>query len=140
VPPVPIRLPTILSRRFPAHPYSHICTSDPVRPHFFCRPEALLVDHLLVPPVPIRPSVMADPSIGSNEDDLTVKMSQIVTVNNVIRGAIEVRGARFPSSTPALAHLSAIGHCHPAPSSLFKSIPPRRTPADRPPTRTSVAL
>ena len=41
-----------------------------------------------MPPVPIRPSVMADPSVGSNEDDLTVKLSQIITVNNAIRCAL----------------------------------------------------
>lgn len=47
--------------------------------------------------MPIRPSVVADPSIGSNEDDLTVKLSQIITVNNVIRCALEVHGSRhFP--------------------------------------------
>ncbi len=53
------------------------------------RPENLLIDHLLVPPVPIRPSVMTDGANGSNEDDLTVKLSEILTVNNIIRNALE---------------------------------------------------
>ena len=51
------------------------------------RPENLLIDRLLVPPVAIRPSVDAGPQ-GSNEDDLTVKLSQIITVNNAIRCAL----------------------------------------------------
>ena len=54
------------------------------------RPENLLMDSILVPPVPIRPSVMTDNGAsGSNEDDLTVKLSEIITVNNIIRNAME---------------------------------------------------
>lgn len=45
------------------------------------RPENLLIDRLLVPPVAIRPSVDAGPQ-GSNEDDLTVKLSEILTVHS----------------------------------------------------------
>ena len=52
------------------------------------RPENLLIDELLVPPVPIRPSVITDSAIGSNEDDLTVKLTDIITTNNIIRNAI----------------------------------------------------
>jgi DNA-directed RNA polymerase III subunit RPC1 len=52
------------------------------------RPENLLIDRLLVPPVAIRPSVDAGPQ-GSNEDDLTVKLSEILTVNSIIRCALE---------------------------------------------------
>ena len=47
------------------------------------RPENLLIDRLLVPPVAIRPSVDAGPQ-GSNEDDLTVKLSEILTVSAVV--------------------------------------------------------
>ena len=43
---------------------------------------------LLVPPVAIRPSVAMDVGAGSNEDDLTVKLSEILTVNNIIRAAL----------------------------------------------------
>ena len=52
------------------------------------RPENLLIDHLLVPPVPIRPSVVTDAASGSNEDDLTVKLNEIIEVNNIIRNAL----------------------------------------------------
>ena len=52
------------------------------------RPENLLIDRLLVPPVALRPSVDAGQQ-GSNEDDLTVKLSEILTVNNIIRNALE---------------------------------------------------
>ena len=52
------------------------------------RPENLLLDRLLVPPVALRPSVDAGPQ-GSNEDDLTVKLSEILTINNIIRNAME---------------------------------------------------
>lgn len=38
------------------------------------RPENLVLQNLLVPPVPIRPSVAMDVGGGSNEDDLTVKL------------------------------------------------------------------
>ena len=52
------------------------------------RPENLIVTHLAVPPVCIRPSVEMD-SAGSNEDDLTMKLMQIVEVNNVLRQGVE---------------------------------------------------
>ena len=52
------------------------------------RPENLLIESLLVPPVAIRPSVVTD-GLGSNEDDLTVKLSEIVSVNNILRTALE---------------------------------------------------
>jgi DNA-directed RNA polymerase III subunit RPC1 len=45
------------------------------------RPENLILQNLLVPPVPIRPSVAMDLGGGSNEDDLTVKLQEIVGVN-----------------------------------------------------------
>ena len=52
------------------------------------RPENLLIDRLLVPPVALRPSVDAGPQ-GSNEDDLTVKLTEILAVNNIIRNAMD---------------------------------------------------
>ena len=42
-----------------------------------CRPEHLIVTHLAVPPVCIRPSVEME-SAGSNEDDITMKLMQII--------------------------------------------------------------
>lgn len=41
------------------------------------RPENLIITHLAVPPVCIRPSVEMD-SAGSNEDDITMKLMQII--------------------------------------------------------------
>jgi len=48
------------------------------------RPERLILTHLPVPPVCIRPSVKMDDG-ASNEDDLTCKLSSIVTTSNSIR-------------------------------------------------------
>jgi len=45
------------------------------------RPENLILQNVLVPPVPIRPSVAMDVGGGSNEDDLTVKLQEIIDVN-----------------------------------------------------------
>jgi len=52
------------------------------------RPEHLIVTHLAVPPVCIRPSVEME-SAGSNEDDITMKLMQIIEVNNVLRQGLE---------------------------------------------------
>ena len=51
------------------------------------RPENLLLSAILVPPVPIRPSVAMDTGVSSNEDDLTIKMQEILGVNNALREA-----------------------------------------------------
>ena len=53
------------------------------------RPEDLLLTHIPVPPVCIRPSVEMDGGAGSNEDDLTVKLMQIVEVNNILRHGLD---------------------------------------------------
>ena len=53
------------------------------------RPERLILTHILVPPVSIRPSVAMDSAMGSNEDDLTMKLAEILHVNNVIKDGIE---------------------------------------------------
>ncbi|GMH93134.1 hypothetical protein TrST_g13733 [Triparma strigata] len=52
------------------------------------RPENLLLVNLLVPPVPIRPSVAMDVGGGSNEDDLTVKLQEIIDVNIALKLAL----------------------------------------------------
>ncbi|KDD75278.1 domain 1 of RNA polymerase Rpb1, partial [Helicosporidium sp. ATCC 50920] len=52
------------------------------------RPEHALVSVLPVPPVCIRPSVEMDGGAGSNEDDLSMKLMQIVEVNNVLRAGL----------------------------------------------------
>ncbi|PNW84960.1 hypothetical protein CHLRE_03g165750v5 [Chlamydomonas reinhardtii] len=51
------------------------------------RPEDLVVTHVAVPPVAIRPSVEMDGA--SNEDDITMKLMQIIEVNNVLRQGLE---------------------------------------------------
>ncbi|KAL3802193.1 hypothetical protein HJC23_001737 [Cyclotella cryptica] len=58
------------------------------------RPENLILQHVLVPPVPIRPSVAMDGGGGSNEDDLTVKLLEIINVNV----ALELNMTRNPQT------------------------------------------
>ncbi|CAM9833807.1 unnamed protein product [Pylaiella littoralis] len=53
------------------------------------RPENLIIENLLVPPVPIRPSVAMDLGGGSNEDDLTVKLQEILDVNASVKAALD---------------------------------------------------
>lgn len=53
------------------------------------RPERLIIQHLPVPPLCVRPTVCQDPSAGSTEDDLTVKASDITNLNNVIRAQMQ---------------------------------------------------
>ncbi|CEL93161.1 unnamed protein product [Vitrella brassicaformis CCMP3155] len=51
-------------------------------------PQKLLLTHVLVPPVCIRPSVsMGD--AGTTEDDLTIKIAEIVQTNSVLSQALE---------------------------------------------------
>jgi DNA-directed RNA polymerase III subunit RPC1 len=52
------------------------------------RPEDLILQNILVPPVPIRPSVAMDVGGGSNEDDLTVKLQEILDVNVALELAL----------------------------------------------------
>jgi DNA-directed RNA polymerase III subunit RPC1 len=56
------------------------------------RPEKLILNSVLVPPVCIRPSVAMDGGTGSNEDDITVKLQEIVQVNFALRAAL-LKGA-----------------------------------------------
>ncbi|XP_024535104.1 DNA-directed RNA polymerase III subunit 1 [Selaginella moellendorffii] len=53
------------------------------------RPEQLIVQHMPVPPVAIRPSVEMDAAVGSNEDDVTIKLMHIIEQNNQIRACLE---------------------------------------------------
>lgn len=53
------------------------------------RPENLILQNLLVPPVPIRPSVAMDVGDGgSNEDDLTVLLQEILDINVALELAL----------------------------------------------------
>ena len=49
------------------------------------RPEDLILTRIVVPPPCIRPSVINDIDMGSNEDDLTIKLSEIILVNDIIK-------------------------------------------------------
>ncbi|KDR18934.1 DNA-directed RNA polymerase III subunit RPC1 isoform X1 [Zootermopsis nevadensis] len=48
------------------------------------RPKDLILTRIPVPPLCIRPSVVSDLKSGTNEDDLTMKLSEIVFINDVI--------------------------------------------------------
>ncbi|KAK0182168.1 hypothetical protein PV327_000331 [Microctonus hyperodae] len=48
-------------------------------------PKDLILTRIPVPPICIRPSVISDLKAGTNEDSLTMKISQILFVNNVIQ-------------------------------------------------------
>ncbi|XP_076809232.1 DNA-directed RNA polymerase III subunit RPC1-like [Clavelina lepadiformis] len=50
-----------------------------------CRPEDLILTRLAVPPLCIRPSVVTDLKTGTNEDDLTMKLTEIIFLNDVIQ-------------------------------------------------------
>lgn len=52
---------------------------------FFC----FLFASRQVPPVPIRPSVAMDIGGGSNEDDLTVKLQEIIDINASVKAALD---------------------------------------------------
>eukprot|EP00537_Pseudo-nitzschia_pungens_P000576 CAMPEP_0172366942 /NCGR_PEP_ID=MMETSP1060-20121228/17645_1 /TAXON_ID=37318 /ORGANISM="Pseudo-nitzschia pungens, Strain cf. cingulata" /LENGTH=1400 /DNA_ID=CAMNT_0013090977 /DNA_START=167 /DNA_END=4369 /DNA_ORIENTATION=+ len=52
------------------------------------RPEMLVLESILVPPVPIRPGVKVEFGGGSNEDDLTVKLQEILDINVALEMAL----------------------------------------------------
>jgi DNA-directed RNA polymerase III subunit RPC1 len=60
----------------------------------YTRPEDFLLTQIPVPPAVIRPSVAMESGAGSNEDDITVKLSEIVAHNAIIRDKIR-NGARI---------------------------------------------
>ncbi|KAL6940642.1 DNA-directed RNA polymerase III subunit C1 (rpo31) [Hanseniaspora vineae] len=53
------------------------------------RPETYIWRYLPAPPVCIRPSVMMQDSPSSNEDDLTVKLTEIVWTSSLIKAGLE---------------------------------------------------
>jgi DNA-directed RNA polymerase III subunit RPC1 len=79
-------LPTTVLRLFEAitDEDCEIMWIDPI----IGRPEHLILQNLLVPPVPIRPSVAMDSGGGSNEDDLTVKLQEILEMNAALQLAL----------------------------------------------------
>ncbi len=54
--------------------FSAITAEDCILLDVADRPEYLIMTHIPVPPVCIRPSVEMDSGQGSNEDDLTVRL------------------------------------------------------------------
>ncbi|CAI7860052.1 unnamed protein product, partial [Closterium sp. NIES-53] len=62
----------------------------------YYRPERLIVTHLSVPPVAIRPSVVMESAAGSNEDDATMKLAVIIEVNSALRLGIQ-KGLPMPN-------------------------------------------
>ena len=60
------------------------------------RPERLILTHLTVPPVCIRPSVEMEGQQGTNEDDITMTLMQIIEVNNSVRKGLE--GSHSPNN------------------------------------------
>lgn len=55
-------------------------------------PDTLVVWNVPVPPVPIRPSVPMDSGDGSTEDDITMKLQEIIDVNNALKVALNNGG------------------------------------------------
>ena len=55
-------------------------------------PENLIITHILVPPVCLRPSVCMDPTQGTNEDDITMKLAEIIHVNSMLKKTMEKGG------------------------------------------------
>ncbi|KAI9195771.1 hypothetical protein LWI28_017883 [Acer negundo] len=49
------------------------------------RPVKLIITNLAVPPIAIRPSVVMDDGLMSNENDITVRMKSIIQANNNLR-------------------------------------------------------
>lgn len=61
------------------------------------KPSDLILTRLLVPPLCIRPSVVSDLKSGTNEDDLTMKLTEIIFLNDVIKKV----SASFPLAFPS---------------------------------------
>lgn len=48
-------------------------------------PADLLLTRLPVPPVCIRPSVVSETRLGTTEDDLTMKLTEIMSINGSLK-------------------------------------------------------
>jgi DNA-directed RNA polymerase III subunit RPC1 len=59
------------------------------------RPERMILTTLLAPPVAIRPSVAMESANGTNEDDLSCKLSEIMFFNQNIKTSFE-KGTPMP--------------------------------------------
>ena len=68
--------------------FSQICREDMTilwMDETFGSPETLIFWSIPVPPVPIRPSVPQESGGGSTEDDITIKLQEIIEINNVLK-------------------------------------------------------
>ncbi|KAI0983108.1 hypothetical protein GJ496_005322 [Pomphorhynchus laevis] len=50
----------------------------------FSHPRDLLMKNVLAPPLCIRPTVISETRVGTNEDDLTIKISEMIYLTNVM--------------------------------------------------------
>ncbi|XP_074571423.1 DNA-directed RNA polymerase III subunit 1-like [Curcuma longa] len=53
------------------------------------RPEKFIVTNIAIPPVSIRPSVLVDAGVSSNEDSITIILKGIINTNSVLREDLE---------------------------------------------------
>lgn len=70
-------------------------------------PVNLLTKKIPVPPVCIRPSVVSELKAGTNEDDLTMKLTEILLVNDVIKKHKSV-GSPMKTISETWDHLQVI--------------------------------
>ena len=86
------------------------------------RPEYLIIDNLLVPPVTIRPSITLETGQRS-EDDLTHKLVDVIRINQRLRNNIEIEAPDFIISD--LWELLQY-HCSTMYDNSISGIPPAR--------------
>ncbi|RCN46647.1 RNA polymerase Rpb1, domain 5 [Ancylostoma caninum] len=67
-------------------------------------PSDLLLTRIPVPPVCVRPSVLSDVKSGTTEDDITMKLSEIILINEMLRKH-KADGAPVKTVTEAWDHL-----------------------------------
>jgi hypothetical protein len=78
----------------------------------------LILTHILVPPACIRPSVQMEAVGGSNEDDLTIKLGDIVLINDLIKKSMEhvisplIHFVLFLSLSLSLVFFFSLKHIH----------------------------
>ncbi|XP_015787485.1 DNA-directed RNA polymerase III subunit RPC1 [Tetranychus urticae] len=73
----PLRVQNLF-KEIPTSDYCYLLIKD-------FHPSDLILNKIPVPPACIRPSVLNELESGSNEDDLTIKLSEIIFVNDVIQ-------------------------------------------------------
>ncbi|EPB71452.1 RNA polymerase Rpb1, domain 1 [Ancylostoma ceylanicum] len=67
-------------------------------------PSDLILTRIPIPPVCVRPSVLSDVKSGTTEDDITMKLSEIILINEVLRKHKE-DGAPVKTVTETWDHL-----------------------------------